>query len=108
MLFVEEPRERRRRLRAGRGGITRISTLAHISELISVSSFSAFLGAGLVWLLLVAPRPGMLTSFAPSQQDETRDVVPRTGLEPAPANKRTRPSTLRVYQFHHLGEAAVR
>lgn len=30
-------------------------------------------------------------------------VVPRTGLEPAPANMPTRPSTLRVYQFHHLG-----
>ncbi len=65
MLFVEEPKERRRRLRRGRGGITRISTLADVSELISISCLSAFLGAGLVWLLLAAPRPGTLASFAP-------------------------------------------
>ncbi len=30
-------------------------------------------------------------------------MVPRTGVEPARPKSSTRPSTLRVYQFHHLG-----
>ena len=30
--------------------------------------------------------------------------VPRTGIEPARPKSATRPSTLRVYQFRHLGD----